>query len=144
LEILEHLKAELKPRFEEKDCALELPEDGPLMLCDPTLMYQVLSNLLGNAVDHMSEASPAIVSVEFREDPTEHRISVRDNGQGIDSKDHERIFEIFQSLHRRADGSRGTGIGLAIVKKIAEAHGGRVWLESSPGEGACFHLALPR
>ena len=67
-----------------------------------------------------------------------------DSGRGVDAEDHERIFEVFQSLGPRRDGARGTGIGLAIVRKIAETHGGRAWVESQPGQGAVFHITLPR
>ena len=68
---------------------------------------------------------------------------VRDPGRGIPREHHEQIFEVFQSLGPRSDGKRGTGIGLAIVKKIAETHGGRVWVESEPGAGSAFHVVLP-
>jgi len=71
-------------------------------------------------------------------------ISVADNGRGIEPELHERIFEIFQSVGLRSDGRRGTGVGLAIVRKIAETHGGRVWVESRPDAGATFRLLLPR
>ena len=67
-------------------------------------------------------------------------ISVRDNGRGIAPEHHERIFEVFQSLGPRRDGARGTGMGLAIVRKIAETQGGHAWVESEPGRGACFKL----
>ena len=65
-------------------------------------------------------------------------IIVRDNGRGIPPEQHERIFEVFQSLGPRRDGARGTGMGLAIVRKIAETQGGHAWVESEPGRGACF------
>ena len=71
-------------------------------------------------------------------------VRVVDNGRGIPYDQHERIFEVFQSLGARNDGRAGTGIGLAIVKKIAEIHGGRVWVESEPGRGSAFHVHLPR
>ena len=82
--------------------------------------------------------------VEIAEQPGRHLISVRDNGKGIASDEHERIFEAFHTLGARSGRGESTGIGLAIVKKIALTHGGRVWVESEPGEGAAFHLALPR
>lgn len=138
------LRAELKPRFEAQGVELEVCEHPPLVLCDRTRLYQVFSNLVGNALDHMGPHPKPRITIDVREEPGVHHVTVHDNGRGIDPKHHERIFEIFQSLGPRGDGRRGTGVGLAIVKKIAETHGGRVWVESAPGEGACFHLTLPR
>jgi two-component system, LuxR family, sensor kinase FixL len=138
------LRAELRPRLEAQRAELLVCENPPLVLCDRTRLYQVFSNLVGNALDHMGPHPKPRIEIDVREEPDVHHVTVRDNGQGIDPRHHERIFEIFQSLAPRADGRRGTGVGLAIVKKIAETHGGRVWVESAPGEGACFHLTLPR
>jgi PAS domain S-box-containing protein len=138
------LRAELKPRLESQGVELEICENPPLVLCDRTRLYQVFSNLVGNALDHMGPHPKPRIEIDVREELDVYHLVVRDNGRGIDPKHHERIFEIFQSLGPRADGRRGTGVGLAIVKKIAETHGGRVWVESAPGEGACFHLTLPR
>jgi len=114
------------------------------VLCDRTRLYQVFSNLIGNALDYMGPVSDPTITIEVFEDPDEHRIVVRDNGRGIAPAQRERIFDLFQTCGPRADGRRGTGIGLAIVKKIAQSQRGRVWVESRPGEGAAFHLTLPR
>ena len=141
---LVQLRAELRPRLETQGVELEVCQRPPLVLCDRTRLYQVFSNLVGNALDHMGPHPKPRIEIDVREEPEMHHITVRDNGRGIDPSHHDRIFEIFQSLGPRADGRRGTGVGLAIVKKIAETHGGRVWVESAPGEGACFHLTLPR
>jgi signal transduction histidine kinase len=73
-----------------------------------------------------------------------HEIVVTDNGRGVDPGDRERIFEIFQSVGKRADGLVGTGMGLAIVKKIVERRGGRVWVDAAPEGGAAFHATGPR
>jgi PAS domain S-box-containing protein len=141
---LSQLRAELKPRLEARGVELVICERPPLLLCDRTRLYQVFSNLVGNALDHMGSCTKPRIEIDVREEPEVHHLTVRDYGRGIDPRHHERIFEIFQSLGPRADGRRGTGVGLAIVKKIAETHGGRVWVESAPGQGACFHLTLPR
>ena len=82
--------------------------------------------------------------VEVRQEDDHHVICVSDNGVGIPPEHHERIFEIFQSLGPRSGGRRSTGIGLAIVKKIVETHGGMVSVESRPSEGATFRVHLPR
>jgi signal transduction histidine kinase len=112
-------------------------------VCDRTRLYQLFSNLVGNALDHMGNGRQGRIEVEVNEEFDHHLIAVRDDGRGIAPEHHERIFEAFQSLGPRRDGSRGTGMGLAIVRKIAEAQGGRAWVESEPGRGACFKVLLP-
>ena len=142
-EVLLQRRGELKPRLEQQDVALLIPEHPPLLRCDRTRLYQLFSNLIGNALDHMGPRDEAAVSVEVRETNEWHEIVVRDNGRGIVASEQERIFEMFHSV-THPGGRRGTGIGLAIVKKIAELHGGRAFVESTPGEGAAFHVRLPR
>jgi len=142
--VLLQVAAELKERLDAIDVRLELPDHPPLIHCDRTRLYQVFSNLIGNAIDHMGPCENPVISVGVWDDADGHQISVSDNGRGIDELDHERIFEVFQSLRPRAGGRRGSGLGLAIVKKIAETHGGSVWVESARGRGASFRLSFPR
>ena len=143
--VLQQLHAEFKPRLDARGIRLALPEmPPPLVYCDRTRLYQVFSNLIGNAIDHMGDTSDPRIEVAVVEAGDGHDIVVRDNGRGIPYDQHERIFEVFQSLGARNDGRAGTGIGLAIVKKIAEIHGGCVWVESEPGRGSAFHVHLPR
>jgi hypothetical protein len=141
-EVLLQLQAELKPRLEEAELTLELPEEPPLLWCDRTQLYQVLSNLVGNALDHMGPTTEPRIAVDISEQAGFHRLVVRDHGRGIDPADHERIFEIFQTRGSPRGGKRGTGIGLAVVRKIAEAHGGSAWVESELGKGAAFHVTF--
>jgi PAS domain S-box-containing protein len=143
-DVLSQIRAELKPRLEDQNVRLVLPSEARVVLCDRTRLYQVFSNLIGNALDYMGPVSDPEIRIEVFEEPGEHHVVVRDNGRGIEPAQRERIFELFQSVGPRADGRRGTGIGLAIVKKIAQSQGGRVWAESHPGKGAAFHLTLPR
>ncbi len=140
--VLLQLEAELKPRLETEGITLTLPKDPPLVYCDGTRLYQVFANLIGNAIEHMGSCEERTVTVSIREDAGFHRITVSDRGQGIDPADHDRIFEAFQSLGSGRDGRRGTGMGLAIVRKIADTRGGRAWVESTRGAGAAFHLTL--
>jgi PAS domain S-box-containing protein len=142
-EVLHQLRGELKPRLDELGVQLELPEEPPLLHCDRTRLYQLLSNLVGNALDHMGPCPRPRVEVAIRADGFWHHVQVRDNGRGIEAQELERVFDVFHTIPREG-GRRGTGIGLAIVKKIAELHGGRVWVESQPGAGATFHVQLPR
>ena len=110
-------------------------------MADRGEMVQVLQNLLGNAIKYRGEPAPR--------DPRRPRagaarvgVSVADNGPGIDPRHHEPVFALLQRLHRH-DEVEGTGMGLAICKKIVEPHGGRIWVESRAGEGARFTFTLP-
>ncbi len=142
--VLQHLHAELKPRLDAAGVELVLPASPPLVYCDRTRLYQVFSNLIGNAIEHMGPcAKPSIVVDVVEEADCEH-ITVLDSGRGIAPENHARIFEVFQSLGPRRDDRSGTGIGLAIVKKIAQTHGGQAWVESRLGHGSTFHVTFPR
>jgi light-regulated signal transduction histidine kinase (bacteriophytochrome) len=115
----------------------------PLIAGDRTQLVQLFQNLIGNAIKFRRE-EPATVRVEASE-PTDEgrvRITVADNGIGIEPDYLDRVFLIFQRLHDRTR-YPGTGIGLAIVKKVVENHGGRVWIESTPEVGSRFHFTLP-
>ncbi len=113
----------------------------PAVRGDRSQLVQLLQNLIGNAIKYRSEAPPRVhVSAVTQGDTC--TVSVRDNGIGIDPQFFERVFVIFQRLHP-AHEYPGTGIGLAIARKIVERHGGRIWIESRPGEGATFLFTLP-
>jgi light-regulated signal transduction histidine kinase (bacteriophytochrome) len=114
----------------------------PDVLADGAQLSQVFQNLIGNAIKFRGEAPPAIhVGAETRE--AVWVFTVKDNGIGLDTQYADRIFMMFQRLHNKAD-YPGTGIGLAIVKKIVERHGGRIWVESEPGKGATFGFTIAR
>jgi light-regulated signal transduction histidine kinase (bacteriophytochrome) len=115
-------------------------DDLPVVRGDNQLM-RVFQNLVGNALKYRSEAAPAIHISARCEDPG-WIFEVRDNGIGFEMKHAERVFQVFQRLHGRNEYS-GTGIGLAICKRIVERHGGRIWVQSSPGRGSSFYFSLP-
>jgi len=115
-------------------------DDLPVVLADQVQMTQLLQNLIGNAIKFRGSKAPRIhVGVRRRDE--RWLFFVRDNGIGIDPQYAERIFVIFQRLHNR-DEYPGTGIGLAICRKIVERHGGEIWVESKPGNGATFYFTL--
>ena len=110
---------------------------------DPGLLRQVWTNLIGNGMKYSGKRERPRVEVGGRAEEKENVFWVRDNGVGFDMKYAERLFGVFQRLHQ-ADEFPGTGVGLAIVQRVIKRHGGRVWAEASPGEGACFYFSLPR
>ena len=114
----------------------------PTIIADESQMDQLFQNLIGNAIKFHSEKPPR-VQIKARENEKEWIISVADNGIGIDPQYFDRIFTIFQRLHNRAE-YPGTGIGLAIARRIIERHNGRVWVESEQGKGTTFFIALPK
>jgi light-regulated signal transduction histidine kinase (bacteriophytochrome) len=114
----------------------------PVAAADDVQVAQLFQNLIGNALKFRSASVPRI-HVSCIDHPTEHQIVVSDNGIGIESQYFERIFMVFQRLHNKGE-YPGTGIGLAICKKVVERHGGRIWVESTPGEGSAFHFTLPK
>ncbi len=113
----------------------------PVVAADPAQMRQLLGNLIGNALK-FTGPSPPQIHLGAQREPGQWRISVQDNGIGIEAKYFERVFVMFQRLHLRSQ-HEGTGIGLALCKKIVERHGGRIGVQSTPGEGATFWFTLP-
>ena len=113
----------------------------PAVQADRTQLIQLFQNLVGNALKFRRPGEPPHIHVTARNLGQEWQFSVADNGIGIDLQFNERIFVIFQRLHAREQ-YPGTGIGLAICKRIVERHGGRIWVESTPGGGATFHFTL--
>lgn|GEM_PF-673907 len=119
---------------------IDIESELPWVVHDRAQLTQIFQNLIANACEHMGrQCGAVVVSGADRGDDVEY--AVCDDGVGIDPRHHERIFKMFQSL--RSD-RKGTGIGLAIVKKIVERWGGRVWVESKPGEGTTFRFTVPK
>ena len=112
----------------------------PTVVADEVMLAQVFENLIGNSIRYRGEAPPAIHISAVRAGER-WLFSVRDNGIGIDRADAERVFGMFSSLP--GDGASGTGIGLALCRKVVERHGGRIWVESEAGRGAAFRFTLP-
>jgi light-regulated signal transduction histidine kinase (bacteriophytochrome) len=114
----------------------------PEIMADPTQLTQLFQNLISNGLKFQQHGTPEIY-IGVREETEEWVFWVQDNGIGIDKGMTDRIFTIFQRLHTREE-YPGTGIGLAICKKIVEFHGGRIWVESDLGAGSTFYFTLPK
>jgi light-regulated signal transduction histidine kinase (bacteriophytochrome) len=126
----------------EQSGAVVTHDSLPAIRTDETLLTQVFQNLVGNAIKYRRAESPQVHVSASKNGGNEWIFSVRDNGLGIDPQYFDRIFILFQRLHGR-DEFEGTGIGLAICKKILERLGGRIWVESQPEKGSTFYFALP-
>jgi light-regulated signal transduction histidine kinase (bacteriophytochrome) len=136
--VLRDLKTSIEESHAKVDC-LPLPQ----VLADPTQLAQVFQNLISNAVKFKSDRDPAIeISSKTLEGSNKVQFCVRDNGIGISPKDSKRIFEMFQRLHSSTE-YPGTGIGLAICKRIVDRHGGELWVQSEPGQGSAFYFTIP-
>jgi PAS domain S-box-containing protein len=135
-EVISMLDASIRETGAELVCG-----ELPLVLGDRSQLVQLMHNLMGNALKFHGRLPPR-VDVLARAGDNEWVISVRDNGIGIDPQYHERIFEIFQRLHNQQQ-YPGTGIGLALCRRVVQRHGGRIWLESELGHGTAFYFTLP-
>lgn len=139
--VLEQVVKNLKIAIAESNATVT-QDPLPIVMADAAKLIQLLQNLISNALKYHSEAPPKIhISVVQRE--KDWCFSVKDNGIGIDPQYAERIFILFQRLHTRRE-YPGTGIGLAICKKIADLHQGEIWVESQPDQGSAFYFTLPK
>jgi two-component system, sensor histidine kinase and response regulator len=116
--------------------------DLPPVQADPVVIRQVWCNLIGNALKYSAKRATPRISISGRIDNGEAIYQVEDNGAGFDMRYADKLFGVFQRLHRSEEFS-GTGVGLAIVHRIIARHGGRIWAKGSPDAGACFQFALP-
>jgi len=139
--LVEDIWKELQAGNPDRD--IELKINGlPLAAGDRMMMRQVVSNLLGNAVKFTRGRKNAIIEISGSNSGGFNTYCFKDNGAGFDMLYYDKLFEIFSRLHSRKD-FEGTGVGLAIVKKIIERHGGKIWAESKPGAGSIFCFTLP-
>jgi PAS domain S-box-containing protein len=138
--VVEHALEAVSERI-EKHQAEVTHDELPTVMADPAQMLTLFQNLVVNSIDYRSDEAPRIhISAEPEGDMW--RFAVQDNGIGIAPEDAERVFNIFEQLHTNDD-HPGKGMGLAICRKIVKHHGGRIWVESQPGEGATFYFTLP-
>jgi light-regulated signal transduction histidine kinase (bacteriophytochrome) len=139
--LLVKVQANLRLMIEESGAIIE-HRPLPTVLADETQLMQVFQNLLENAIKFRRNDEPPRIHISAVREAGEWRFAIRDNGIGIAPEFHERIFVIFKRLHAQRH-YPGTGIGLALVKRIAERHGGHVRVESAPGQGSTFSFTIP-
>jgi PAS domain S-box-containing protein len=131
----------LDQRLRERNIRVIVREDLPVVACDLQRLSEVIQNLLDNAIKFMGEQTDPVIEIgSCGEEKNMQVLYVQDNGIGIAPEHHERVFGLFNKLDPKVD---GTGVGLTIVKRIIEVHGGRIWVESEPGRGTTFYFTLP-
>jgi light-regulated signal transduction histidine kinase (bacteriophytochrome) len=139
--ILEEVLRDLSVAIEKSQAVITI-DDLPVVHADPTQLLQLFQNLISNAIKFRGSDAPH-VTLSGRDLGSEWQFAVADTGIGIDTKYASRLFVIFQRLHTREE-YPGTGIGLAVCKRIVERHGGKIWFESEPGKGSTFYFTLPK
>ena len=140
--LIDSIRTELAPDYADRDIVWEVGA-LPKVVADPAFINMALLNLLSNAIKYTRGRTPARIEIGARQSETEVEVYIRDNGVGFDMAYANKLFGVFQRLHRMED-FEGTGIGLASVRRIVERHDGRIWAEGQVNEGATFHFALPR
>jgi light-regulated signal transduction histidine kinase (bacteriophytochrome) len=138
--LVEEVRRELQPEVAGREIEWRIGR-LPFVECDPALMKQVLANLLSNAVKFTRPRKSALIEVGTRTQDGAPVVFVRDNGVGFSMKYADKLFGVFQRLHRPED-FEGTGVGLAMVQRIVHKHGGRVWAEAELNKGATFYFML--
>jgi len=141
-QVVDEATANLSAALIESNGALDVVRPLPTIRGDYTDLVRLFQNLIGNAIKYRAPDRPPIITIRSITTTAEHQISVSDNGIGIEPAYYETVFRIFQRLHT-PDKYEGTGIGLAICKKVVEQHQGRIWVESNPIQGTTFTISLP-
>jgi light-regulated signal transduction histidine kinase (bacteriophytochrome) len=130
-------------RLAVKDADASITHDPlPTVIADSTQMIQVFQNLIDNAIKFRREGVAPVIHIFVSQMDSMWQFAIQDNGLGISSEYFDKIFVLFERLHRR-DAYPGTGLGLALCKRIIERHGGRIWVESEDGKGSTFYFTLP-
>jgi PAS domain S-box-containing protein len=142
-EVIRQVLNDLNARVAATGAVVEVAEDLPWVPGDPTLLQQIFTNLLDNALTYRQPEVAPVIRITWRPDAGQIVLAVSDNGIGIEPAYHEKIFNAFQRLHSDED-YPGTGIGLAIVKKSVIMLGGQVWVESEVGKGSTFYIKMPK
>jgi len=141
-QVIKEIKEELEPALKKKHIQLLIPDNLPVIFGYQTRIIQLFSNFITNAIKFIGNPPEPKIEILYHEDKDYYHFGVKDNGIGIDEQHHDRIFGLFQRLKETE--AEGTGIGLAIVKKIVDSHGGKVWVQSEKGKGCTFFFIIPK
>ncbi|MBN1350148.1 PAS domain-containing sensor histidine kinase [candidate division KSB1 bacterium] len=145
IEIIMMAVREVQYLLDEKKIELIIQaKKFPQIQCDRQRIIQLIINLLTNAIKFTGDNSKPRIEIGYAELPEYHQFCVIDNGIGIEQKHQDKIFRIFQTVEQNPKYSQSTGVGLAIVKRISENHGGKAWVESEPGKGSAFYFSIRR
>lgn len=142
-ELLEQIILDTRADHPEADFDLKMPSSFPEVIADPNLLRQVWVNFLSNAIKYKKDTGECLIQINYESTDAEHIFSVQDNGVGFDMRYYSKLFGVFQRLHGD-DEFEGTGIGLAIAKKVITHHKGRIWADSVLGEGSTFYFSLQK
>jgi light-regulated signal transduction histidine kinase (bacteriophytochrome) len=140
--VMKEAIANLHVAIEESQARIQC-DTLPTVMADRGQLVQLFQNLIGNSIKYRHSRSPEVHVQAATNGDSSWLFRITDNGIGFDPKQAGRIFMIFQRLHTRQEYS-GTGIGLAVCKKIVERHGGKIWADSKPGEGSTFSFTIPK
>lgn len=140
--VLKEVTSVLDQAIKESDATLNIA-DLPKIKGYELYFTQIFQNLISNAIKYRKEGVPPVIDIDYEENETHFIFSVSDNGIGIDPKFQDKVFVIFQRLHNK-DQYSGTGVGLAIVKKVVEQMGGEIWLKSNKNNGTTFYFSIPK
>ena len=140
VEIVQEALEQITGQIKSSGVEVSVAEDFPIVHVDRMRIVEVLVNLIGNSINYIGLQPHPRIEVGYRVEGEETVFFVKDNGVGIDKKQHEKVFDLFYKLDLN---SKGTGIGLAIVKRIIKVHGGRIWIESEKGKGCTVCFTLP-
>ncbi|RYX90394.1 GHKL domain-containing protein, partial [bacterium] len=139
--IIEHIRHNLMLLIEDNQVTITV-DQLPVIKAENTHMMQLFQNLIANSIKYSREGIKPVIDISSELEDNQWLFSVKDNGIGINQEYYDRVFEIFERLHSRAE-YQGTGIGLANCKKIVELYGGKIWVESVEGQGSTFYFTIP-
>jgi len=139
--VLDEIAENAAERIQATKAQFQAAPNLPVLMADRKRLIQVFENLIGNAIKYTSDATHPLIQISWSDARNEIHLCVKDNGPGIDPLYHAKIFGLFQRLDSSKE---GTGVGLTIVARIMQLHGGKVWVKSELGQGTEFWVAFPK